>query len=197
MAKKFLLDCTCGERLPVEACQAGEEIACACGARLEVPTLRRLQQLEPVDQPESAATWTRGQGTLFVLGAVCLLVGGAVGTWFYLAIPSEILFPTYRYTQQIAPDSLTRQYQRFPAVIVAMADDLDRRRQDLTPAESVRLWSLYCEVPLVMQQVPAIRREHTRRVASYRNGTLVVLGVTLVLSALLLGGALFAGKRLK
>lgn len=60
MATKYLLQCDCGNQQPVTTHQAGSQVSCNCGQRLDVPPLRKLRHL-PV-QPEQAAghsgTWT-------------------------------------------------------------------------------------------------------------------------------------------
>ena len=42
---KYLLTCECGKTVPVEVGQAGEQVACQCGAKLDVPPLRKLRHL--------------------------------------------------------------------------------------------------------------------------------------------------------
>lgn len=79
--KKYLLPCSCGQKVAVDASQAGLEVPCACGAKLEVPTMRGLSQLQIVEEPREEhaapqAAWGPAQGLMF-LGAV-LLLGGLV-----------------------------------------------------------------------------------------------------------------------
>jgi hypothetical protein len=59
---KRLLTCECGRAVPVELGQAGGRALCACGATLQVPTLRRLREL-PVatDQPVAETSAWRPQ----------------------------------------------------------------------------------------------------------------------------------------
>lgn len=85
---RYLLPCSCGQNVEVEAKQAGLQVACKCGKKQEVPTLRGLKQLSLVagSQQEAAAqasTWGPRQGITF-LGVVVLLCGlaGAGVLWF-------------------------------------------------------------------------------------------------------------------
>ncbi len=49
---KYLMPCACGECFPISTSQAGARVLCpSCGVRLDVPALRQLQELRPVDQP--------------------------------------------------------------------------------------------------------------------------------------------------
>ncbi len=111
MRTRYLLPCSCGQEIPVESSQAGQEIRCACGALVEVPTLRDLSRLErtppepaavrATSEPGKAAAakagravrkptvarphakWGPRQRRVFV-GAVITAVGLAVATFVYL-----------------------------------------------------------------------------------------------------------------
>jgi hypothetical protein len=60
VSTRYLLPCSCGRKVSVAFTQAGQEIQCACGAVLEIPTMRGLVQLEraptqpPTGEPSSA-----------------------------------------------------------------------------------------------------------------------------------------------
>lgn len=79
---RFLLPCVCGRQLPVNAAQAGDQLQCECGQRIEVPTLRHLAALERVEEaaPRRVKNWGVRQGLVFLgasiiaIAAVCLLV---------------------------------------------------------------------------------------------------------------------------
>lgn len=76
MSTQYLLPCSCGSTTPVQTAQAGEQIRCACGAELTVPTLRALRNL-PVDKSDVQPpefTWNPGYGLIF-LGALGILAG--------------------------------------------------------------------------------------------------------------------------
>ncbi|MEX2172496.1 MAG: hypothetical protein WD851_24455 [Pirellulales bacterium] len=80
MAARYLLDCTCGNRLTVEPRQAGSQVTCDCGARLDVPTLRGLQALPQAETrvEKSTAVWTLRQAVVTV-GVLVSLVLFAAG----------------------------------------------------------------------------------------------------------------------
>lgn len=76
---KRLLPCAfCGKEAEVDSTQAGLQIKCACGADLDVPTMRGLKDLRPAAvQPTapSRAKWEPWNGLLFV-SAVIIVIGG-------------------------------------------------------------------------------------------------------------------------
>ena len=81
MGIKYLLPCSCGECRPIELRQAGETVACRCGAVLEVPAMREIQQnLEPHVRPGDTATggqawtWGRRECRMF-LGVILTIIG--------------------------------------------------------------------------------------------------------------------------
>ena len=49
---EHLLTCGCGRKILVSRSQAGQELSCECGQRLQVPTLRGFAEL-PVAGPET------------------------------------------------------------------------------------------------------------------------------------------------
>ena len=49
MATRFLVPCSCGKGIAVDATQAGDLVTCHCGASVEVPPLRVLKALEPAE----------------------------------------------------------------------------------------------------------------------------------------------------
>jgi hypothetical protein len=82
---KYLVPCSCGKSVAVDASQAGLQVRCACGNELEVPTMRGLRQLKTADvQPagsqDRGSTWGPRQGLMF-LGA-CIAVIGAIAAAF-------------------------------------------------------------------------------------------------------------------
>ena len=90
MASDYLLPCTCGRTHRVSSRQAGDTVACACGASLEVPTMRELSRLEPAatGTPVRQKVWGLRQGLMF-LGSVIAGGGLAAGSYFSLvAMPA-------------------------------------------------------------------------------------------------------------
>jgi hypothetical protein len=85
MTTKYLLPCGCGEELPIDIGQAGQNIVCKCGRTIEAPTLRGIRQLTPApvsDESKGArggAAWRPGQGVAFALGVLTTVVALAVG----------------------------------------------------------------------------------------------------------------------
>ena len=87
MSAKYLLPCaSCGEKIPVEVAQAGQEIECKCGAGVSVPTMagiRALQRAEPSPGPQSPPSrWEARHGVLLV-GVVFTCAALCVTAWFY------------------------------------------------------------------------------------------------------------------
>jgi hypothetical protein len=76
---KYALTCECGNTLTVDVGQAGEQVSCGCGARIDVPPLRKLRHLpvvteSPLRQPSS---WNVRQGII----ATCLILATGLGLW--------------------------------------------------------------------------------------------------------------------
>jgi hypothetical protein len=72
----YLLTCNCGKSLPVEVGQAGGQVVCTCGTTLDVPTLRMLRHLPPVqtEKAKPAAAWSPRKGAI----AVFLIAAGVL-----------------------------------------------------------------------------------------------------------------------
>jgi hypothetical protein len=80
MSAQYLLPCSCGQKVRVEPAQAGGQVACACGANLNVPTLRGLKQLE-IAPPDEAAVrrsagrqWGPVRGAMFSIGLLVVVI---------------------------------------------------------------------------------------------------------------------------
>ncbi len=91
MSPQYLLPCSCGQKLPVDAAQAGSRVRCACGAELEVPTLlhlKRLEKVAPADRADetSEATWGARQ-RLALAGAVLSFAGIVLAAWCFATRP--------------------------------------------------------------------------------------------------------------
>ncbi len=91
---KYLLPCSCGEKIPVEPRQAGQTISCTCGTSLEVPPMlqiKRLERVEPApEEAERAAAGRRGWGAfdgLALLGGVILASSIGAGIWLFVIRP--------------------------------------------------------------------------------------------------------------
>ncbi len=81
----FKLQCACEQIHEVRPKQAGSTVHCSCGQRIEVPTLRALRQLPPVETPSDRhpreSVWSRQQGALFVLGFTTIIIAGSCAGW--------------------------------------------------------------------------------------------------------------------
>lgn len=83
MSRTYALTCSCGQTHLVEARHAGTTVHCPCGEVLQVPSLRELSALEPVDaqrpRPRLMAVWGRHQALLAVgaIVTVSALLGAA------------------------------------------------------------------------------------------------------------------------
>ena len=129
MAIQYEITCRCGRKTPVEARQAGEQIACGCGSSIDVPTLRGLASLPQIQQrEETRGGWTRTQGICFVAG-IAVIAMGLGATWQFWSLanrPAEVL----KFDQ--------------------MAQDLSARVDRLTPSESLTYWRMYRDQPSAM-----------------------------------------------
>lgn len=89
---KYLLPCSCGQEIPVELAQAGQEVRCVCGTVLEVPTLQGLRALKraPVEMPAGPrSTWGLRQQLLLV-GAMITVASLVVAGYFHVNRPRMI-----------------------------------------------------------------------------------------------------------
>lgn len=81
MPDQFLLPCECGQAIPIEVSQAGQEVTCSCGRSMSVPSMRAIRQLEPAktntSAPAEKAAWNPVKGFIFGFGAL-LIVGGLI-----------------------------------------------------------------------------------------------------------------------
>ena len=152
--------------MAVSTSQAGERIACVCGTTLEVPTLRRMQELAPAQQiATEAASWGFRQGALSLglILAAFLALGGA---WYTVVEP--------------APPA--------PIDLVAREAAIRSNFANLTPLSSWSLWiNAYKPLGLVglsevqsLEEVATAQRIEICR--SRRNYLLMAAGVVLVLS---------------
>ena len=87
MSAKYLLPCSCGRTIPVEAAEAGHIVKCVCGAELEIPAMRTLGSLERADPASkarrSSSVWGRREGWILV-GAILAVMG--LGPTVYLQV---------------------------------------------------------------------------------------------------------------
>jgi hypothetical protein len=84
MKAVYLLPCSCGKKIPVDAGQAGAKVMCDCGQQLAVPTYRALKDLEqekPVAAGAAAAEtsdWNAIRGVMFSFGLLVSLIAAVL-----------------------------------------------------------------------------------------------------------------------
>jgi hypothetical protein len=179
MKAVYLLPCSCGKKVPVDAGQAGAKVTCECGQQLAVPTFRALRNLEqekPVEAAAAGATagkgseWNPVRGIMFSFGLLLSLI-------------AAVLVCYHLYTYWVVSDGgeawkqeHLRQMQEgvdYLAPVEALAEFQDMATKGLT-VDGVPPWS----------QVASVR-DSSRR---WLLGALVALGVGLVsLTASLIG----------
>jgi hypothetical protein len=171
--KKYLLPCNCGQNLEVDAGQAGLQVTCACGAKLDVPTMRGLSQLRPAEPaaPDTAAAapaaWGPGQGLMFL--------GGVLGICGVIALAIVL---------RTRPEWVVQSEQ--------IARNIDMQ----TPA---MLWGYWLELRkgLVAGEDPVRQRYEQEWADYYRHRTMAIIPLAVGLAMMLAGLALVAagGKR--
>jgi hypothetical protein len=140
---RYLLTCNCGNQLPIDAGQAGGQVVCTCGSKLDVPTLRNLRHLPQAEAerpPATAGNWSVRKGLIAVfLIAAGLLIAASAWNWL-----SEPKLPVFQ------PESQAKMVDQ----------ELDR----MTPVDAWKTWIvLYRPLaergfsPLESRDAPAIR----------------------------------------
>jgi len=172
---RYLMTCECGKLLPVEVGQAGGHIVCACGATLDVPTLRRLIHLptEP-NAPPATASWTARHGAI-AAGLILAGLLAAASLWIRLTEPRAVPF-----------DPVDRRQL------------VDERIKTLTPAEAWNLWIVHYR-PLAEYGFSEIDTRLTvaeeLEVARKRRLEIVVLALAGMCAAAAVGVACWPAKK--
>jgi hypothetical protein len=106
---KYLVECSCGNKLPVEIGQAGGRITCTCGNLVDVPPLRKLRHLPTettvVERPTS--TWSARKGVI----TACLILAGAlaiINAWSWFTQPKVPLFDPVAYQRDVVEERLKK-----------------------------------------------------------------------------------------
>jgi len=107
-----LLTCECGREITVTRKQAGQEIACACGRALRVPTLRGFSDLPLATTPATKAAqaglptdqalsvWSGWRGPAIAVASVVFLIAGfATARFLY---HRYLVDPSYTAVEEIA-----------------------------------------------------------------------------------------------
>ena len=169
MTISYFLPCDCGTQQQVQTTQAGESLTCAaCGTQLEVPTLRRLRELEIVVGENSsrtvASSWTPVQGTMFLVGSVIAIVSFAAILFFTVSDRKLSAKATVLQNKQLVLENLA----------------------DLTPEESWLEWQTLQNLPpkrLPLHNQQAINWKFYRNIAA----SLCLAGTVLAGLALIVG----------
>jgi hypothetical protein len=92
---RYLLDCPCGRKLPVNRSQAGETVACECGSEIRVPSLSKLRELSGI-APYESSTLDTIQGMVergeLPAGETCALSGSPTLDTLELRVVVPIAF---------------------------------------------------------------------------------------------------------
>lgn len=139
----YLLPCSCGERLRVSTRQAGEAVRCTCGTQLEVPTLRHLNQLEPVDAPTAGGpAWGDRQRVAFVVSVITLAALCVVG-YLALNLPRD---PVPRNVDDVTEASTLRAsfvaYQDLQKGLAPPAQMLPEEIRQIIHRREMMLWGI-------------------------------------------------------
>jgi hypothetical protein len=171
MSEKYLLPCSCGQKVSVERRQAGSSVICSCGKELEIPTIRNFAHLEKVESETESLPplWGLRQGLVF-LGLV-------------IALPA-LAYAGYVYSQL---NTLETDFLQI----------VGQSTMDFTPAQSVMLWNMYKDgmpkapTPYSARIVEAIQSlKRTIGIA----GVIAIVGLLIAASGFLVKSAP-AGKR--
>jgi len=104
---KYLIECSCGNKLPVEIGQAGGRVTCSCGNLVDVPPLRQLRHLPPaaVEKERPTASWNARKGVI----TACLLLVGAIAIangWSWYTQPKIPQFDPVAYQRDAVEQRL-------------------------------------------------------------------------------------------
>ena len=167
---KYLVECTCGNKLPVEIGQAGGRIACTCGNLVDVPPLRKLRHLPPaeIEIARSTATWSARKG---VITASLLLAGALaiVNAWSW-------------FTQPTVPEFDPVAYQR---------DVVEEHLKKLTPTQSWQMWIEYYK-PMAergLSRLELANRSQIERIIAERQSFRRTLWIVVAIAAAVAAGA--------
>jgi hypothetical protein len=105
VSPRYLVSCPgCGQQLAVAPSQAGQSVACACGAAVEAPTLRRLRELPAAPEPSpEARRWGARQGIVAAGAVAATLALGLAGLLIATAPRPAAPFESADFREQIAP----------------------------------------------------------------------------------------------
>lgn len=188
MGTRYKLPTPDGKFILVETRQAGQTVRDAAGNPLEVPTLRELQRLEPVEESsvKTAGRWNPVQGVMFVVGALLAAGGGWAGWHYYQSLPHELAAETVALVagRQAMIAAATPDYVPLPE---------QRNLHDLPASQLYAAWRTFRDYSL--DELPPAR---TELVDQYREGLrskITISGVVAAVGVGLLAAAFFVGGR--
>lgn len=172
---KYLVECACGNKLPVEMGQAGGRIACSCGNLVDVPTLRKLRHLPLVETElgRPTSTWNARKG---VITASLLLASALaiVNAWSW-------------FTQPIVPVFDLAFYQH---------DVIEHRLKTMTPIQSWQWWIEYYK-PMAergFSNLEFANRGQIERIIAERQSLRRTLWIVAAIAAAIAAAAVFWPK---
>jgi hypothetical protein len=169
---KYVVECQCGNKLPVDVGQAGGSVTCSCGRSVDVPPLRQLRHLPAVEviaAKRAARSWTVRHG----LSTVCIIV---------LAVALGFI-GWNRFTQPSLPKFDPTAYER----------GRDARIAKMTPTEVFEWWVGYYR-PLSehgLSQLENINRDRIEREIEHRHFVRAILWIIAGVAALILVATIF------
>jgi ferric-dicitrate binding protein FerR (iron transport regulator) len=168
---RYLFPCRCGQKHPVQTHQAGQIIQCSCGARLEVPTLRKIVLLEKDATPTQTSKPSRGgvKRRLMVLGFVALMMAVVLGAFVWSRWPTP---PASKY------DSAS----------------IYRETMALTPLQSLQAWEMALRTPLgklsARSASPAMMIAYQQKRAELESLAVIAAVLAVVALGLMVGAAM-------
>lgn len=177
MADPYLLPCACGRKTAVEPSQAGQNIECACGARVEVPTLGQLRQLERAEPPRDERdrekpAWTNSHRV-------------AVVGWLVLAFALAWAVALVRGRPVPPRDQID---------LAAARAFFESRLADTAPAKTLDAWDFFRKAGL--NQIPESAEKAYRDAAIRFRFSVGGCTLLTILGLGLIGAASYAGRRL-
>ncbi|HEY2837671.1 MAG TPA: hypothetical protein VGJ26_00870 [Pirellulales bacterium] len=173
MSKVYLLPCACGEKLRIDASQAGLDLRCRCGQTVKAPTFRELSRLEQVEEEPATrphADWGARQ-RLLLIGGMITACGLAIAAGFWCMTPPS--------DPPVTIDP--RFIQAIDAEVGAMKAD-----------KLIEAWEQMATQELDRSELPIVEA-HRREVKRMRGFTYA--GLALVAAgAMVLASSLFVGK---
>lgn len=173
MKAVYLIPCTCGNKVRVDAGQAGAKVSCSCGNQISVPTFRALRDLE-LETPLTPAVvseprrWSAGRGILFSVGLLVSVIAAVLVCYHFYSF----------WEMRDGGESFKQEY------IETFRHDVEH----LTPFEALHEFSQHVKDGLEVQGTPPWAKIEKMRDDSFR--WLVGAGIALAFGLVSMFGAL-------